>query len=547
MKEQLRMENRLKVGVVGAGYWGKNLVRNFESLGVLDAICDSRKETLDALSKQYPHCRMMDSLQTVLEDSSIEAVCIASPAEMHYKMVKEGLLADKHVFVEKPLALQEEEGIELHEMAEKRKKILMIGHLLQYHPAVIKLKQLISEGEIGKVQYMYSNRLNLGKIRREENILWSFAPHDISVILALAGELPDQVMSVGANYLQQKVADVTMSNLSFSSGIKAHIFVSWLHPYKEQRLVVVGDRKMAVFNDVEPEDKLLLYPHRIEWRDHIPVPNKKEAEKVPLEKKEPLKEECRHFLDCIAHSLKPKTDGVEAVRVLKVLQACQRSLEQEGKIVFLKKSSRELAQADVSVHETAIVDRGCEVGRGTKIWHFTHVLKGSKIGSNCNIGQNVVIGPDVVIGAGCKIQNNVSIYKGVTLEDEVFCGPSMVFTNVYNPRSAIRRMDEIRPTLVKKGASLGANCTVVCGHMIGRYAFIGAGAVVINDIPDYALVAGNPARIKGWMCRCGIRLHFDKSGKAVCDACGEKYDKKEDQVTRKSPALAGDSQTNMKR
>jgi UDP-2-acetamido-3-amino-2,3-dideoxy-glucuronate N-acetyltransferase len=443
-------------------------------------------------------------------------------------MVKEGLLADKHVFVEKPLALQEEEGAELHELAEKKNKILMVGHLLQYHPAVTRLKQLVSDGELGKVQYIYSTRLNLGKIRREENILWSFAPHDISVILALAGEMPDRVTSVGANYLHQKVADVTLSTLSFPSGIKAHIFVSWLHPYKEQRLVIVGDRKMALFNDVEPEDKLLLYPHRIEWKDHVPVPDKKEAEKVPLEKKEPLQEECRHFVDCIARSLKPKTDGTEALRVLKVLQACQRSLEQDGKIVFLRK--KEPGKPDAFVHETAIVDPGAEVGKGTKIWHFTHVLKGSRIGVNCNIGQNVVIGPDVVIGSGCKVQNNVSIYKGVTLEDEVFCGPSMVFTNVYNPRSAIRRMDEIRSTLVKRGASLGANCTVVCGHTIGQYAFVGAGAVVIDDIPDYALVAGNPAKVKGWMCRCGIRLHFDKSGNAVCDACGAKYAKKGDQV-----------------
>ena len=528
------MENKLNVGVVGAGYWGRNLVRNFDALGVLGAICDNRKETLDDFSKNYPRVRMIDSFQSMLEDSSIEAICIASPAEMHYQMVKDGLQAEKHVFVEKPLALHEEEGVELVELAVKRKKVLMVGHLLQYHPAVTKLKQLVSDGELGKVQYVYSNRLNLGKIRREENILWSFAPHDISVILALAGEMPDHVTSVGANYLHQQVADVTLSTLSFPSGIRAHIFVSWLHPYKEQRLVVVGDRKMALFNDVEPEDKLLLYPHRIEWKDHVPVPDKKEAEKIPLEKKEPLREECQHFIDCITQSLRPKTDGVEALRVLKVLQACQRSLEQDGRIVFLKKKESDVL--DAFIHETAIVDPGCEVGKGTKIWHFTHVLKGSKIGTNCNIGQNAVIGPDVTIGSGCKIQNNVSIYKGVTLEDEVFCGPSMVFTNVYNPRSAIRRMDEIRPTLVRKGASLGANCTIVCGHTIGQYAFVGAGAVVISDIPDHALVAGNPAKNKGWMCRCGIRLHFDKSGSAVCDACGAKYEKRDDQVIQKDSA-----------
>jgi UDP-2-acetamido-3-amino-2,3-dideoxy-glucuronate N-acetyltransferase len=530
------MENNMKIAVVGAGYWGKNLVRNFEGLGVLAMVCDKRREVLDDLAEKYPDCRMTESYPSVLEDPTIQAVAIASPAEMHYKMVKEALLAGKHVFVEKPLALMEEEGIELHDLAVSRKRVLMVGHLLQYHPAVTKLKQLVSDGELGKIQYIYSNRLNLGKIRREENILWSFAPHDISVILSLAGEMPDRVTSIGGNYLQKQVADVTLSSLSFPSGLKAHIFVSWLHPYKEQRLVVVGDRKMALFNDVESEDKLLLYPHRIQWKNHIPIPDKKEAEKIPVEKQEPLREECRHFAECIHQSLKPKTDGEEALRVLKVLQACQRSLEQEGKVVEMRKSLRRTEEAGIFVHETAIVDPGCEIGKGTKIWHFSHIIKGSKIGRSCNIGQNAMIGPDVNLGDGCKIQNNVSIYKGVTLEDDVFCGPSMVFTNVYNPRSAIRRMDEIRPTLVKHGATLGANSTIVCGHTIGSYAFIGAGAVVIDDVPDYALMAGNPAKIKGWMCQCGIRIHFDKSGRAVCDACGSKYEKKGDQVRKNDGA-----------
>jgi UDP-2-acetamido-3-amino-2,3-dideoxy-glucuronate N-acetyltransferase len=532
LRSDRHMENNLKVAVVGSGYWGKNLVRNFDTLGVLAEICDTRKEILDELSKQYPCCMTTKSYLSILEDPTIQALAIASPAEMHYKMVKQGLLAGKHVYVEKPLALHEEEGMELHELAQKNKKILMVGHLLQYHPAVVKLKQLVSDGELGKIEYIYSNRLNLGKIRREENILWSFAPHDISVILSLAGEMPDQVTCVGANYLHQQVADVTLSTLAFASGIRAHIFVSWLHPYKEQRLVVVGDRKMALFDDVESEDKLLLYPHRIEWKNHIPVPDKREAEKVPLEKKEPLKEECQHFIDCIAQSLKPKTDGEEALRVLRVLQACQKSLEREGQIVRLKDEVRRRVESAAFVHETAIVDPGCEIGEGTKIWHFSHIIKGSKIGQGCNIGQNAMIGPDVTVGDGCKVQNNVSIYKGVTLEKDVFCGPSMVFTNVYNPRSAIRRMDEIRPTLVRQGATLGANSTIVCGHTIGKFAFLGAGAVVIDDVPDYALMVGNPARLKGWMCQCGIRLHFDKAGNSGCDACGLKYRKEGNQVTR---------------
>ncbi|MCS7048545.1 MAG: N-acetyltransferase [Verrucomicrobiae bacterium] len=170
------------------------------------------------------------------------------------------------------------------------------------------------------------------------------------------------------------------------------------------------------------------------------------------------------------------------------------------------------------------MDEPCDIGDGTKIWHFSHVLKGSKIGKNCNIGQNVVIGPNVTVGDRVKIQNNVSVYQGVTLEDEVFCGPSMVFTNVNNPRSGIARMHELKPTLVKKGATIGANATIVCGHTIGTYSFIGAGAVVTKDVPDYALAVGNPARVVGWVCKCGVRLHFDGSD-ATCAACGAKYRK----------------------
>jgi Serine acetyltransferase len=179
-----------------------------------------------------------------------------------------------------------------------------------------------------------------------------------------------------------------------------------------------------------------------------------------------------------------------------------------------------------SIHATAVVDEDVRIGAGTKIWHFSHILSHTDIGEGCNIGQNVVIGPHVRVGSGCKIQNNVSIYQGVTLEDDVFCGPSMVFTNVYNPRANIRRMDEARETLVRQGASIGANATIVCGTTIGRFAFVGAGAVVTRDVPDHALVYGNPARQHGWVCRCGEKLGTG----LACPACGVRYQKQEQGV-----------------
>jgi len=404
--------------------------------------------------------------------------------------------------VEKPLSLTEDEGEELVKLSEHNNRILMVGHILHYHPAVIKLKELIDAGELGKLQYLYSNRLNIGKIRAEENILWSFAPHDISMILMLLGEMPESLYATGGSYLQDHIPDTTMTTMDFPSRVKAHIFVSWLHPFKEQKLVVVGSKKMAVFNDMA-EDKLLLYPHEIEWVDRIPVASKKDYEVVTTDTSEPLKAECSHFLDCLKNRRLPKTDGREGLRVLKILQASQASIDRNGSTIHFYPDSRSKPtyrtrrptpsnrppqdsgkkNEKYFAHESTYIDDHVNIGKGAKIWHFSHILSGSSIGANCNIGQNTVIGPDVSIGNGCKIQNNVSIYKGVTLEDDVFCGPSMVFTNVNNPRAEIKKMGQLQPTLLQKGATIGANATIVCGITIGRYSFIGAGAVVTKNVP----------------------------------------------------------------
>ena len=511
-------ESRPNIAVIGSGYWGKNLVRNFAELGALAMICDTNRETREALTAQYPGCRAVADFADVLRDDTIQAVSIATPAETHGILVRQALLAGKDVLVEKPLCLVEEEARSLVALAKQQGRLLMVGHLLWYHPAILKLKELIDNGELGRIQYVYSNRLNLGKIRREENILWSFAPHDVSVILGLLGEMPDAVSAQGGNYLHQQIADTTVTMLSFPSGVKSHIFVSWLHPFKEQKLIVVGDRKMAVFDDMEKKDKLLLYPHSIHWKGQVPVANRADAQPVELEKSEPLRDECAHFLECLRTRKRPRTDGEEGLRVLSVLQRCQEALEPKPVAAPRQPAP---PKRPWFVHESAFIDEGVEIGDGTSIWHVSHVLKGSKIGRSCKIGQNVVIGPNAVVGNGVKLQNNVSVYEGVTLEDHVFCGPSMVFTNVFNPRSEIPRMSELKPTLVKRGATLGANCTIVCGTTIGRYAFVGAGSVVTKDVPDYACVMGSPARISGWMCECGAKLAW-QAEESHC-SCGVRF------------------------
>ena len=507
-------ESKPDLAVIGSGYWGKNLVRNYAQLNILKLVCDSNENTLSFVKSQYPEVETCMAINDVLSRDDIQCVVIASPAETHFRIAQEAILAGKHVFVEKPITLKLQEAQELIALSRKYSLTLMVGHLLQYHPAFIKLKEIVYSGDLGRINYIYSNRLNLGKIRREENILWSFAPHDISMILSLTNEEPLTVTTTGGNYLHKKIADVTTTHMTFPSGIRAHIFVSWLHPFKEQKLIVVGDKKMAVFDDtLQWENKLLIYPHQIHWSNNIPVPDKASPQQVSVHQAEPLKQECEHFISCIRTGQKPITDGLEGLKVLKVLNASQQSLDKE-KTINLKTEEK-----NFYIHESSIIDRNVTIGNNTKIWHFSHILAGSSIGKNCTISQNVMVGPNVKVGNYCKIQNNVSIYEGVTLEEGVFCGPSIVFTNVYNPRSKIRKMNQLRHTLVKKGVTIGANTTIVCGVTIGQYAFIGAGAVVNKDVDDYALIVGNPGKQIGWVCECGERLDHHLK----CIVCEKKY------------------------
>jgi UDP-2-acetamido-3-amino-2,3-dideoxy-glucuronate N-acetyltransferase len=505
------------VAVVGCGYWGKNLVRVFHELSALRLVCEVREDIRRDIEQKY-RISTSTNLDAALADAKIQAVAIATPAAQHFELAKKILEAGKDVYVEKPLALQSSEGRDLVGLASGKGCVLMVGHILEYHPAIVELKRLVKEGELGRIQYLYSSRLNLGKLRNEENILWSFAPHDISVICSLLGEAPAQVASHGGSYLNPYILDTTLTTCDFRSGVQAHIFVSWLHPFREQKLAVIGDRKMAVFDDVEPVHKLVLYSHRIDWLNRVPTAHKDRGQPIQVAEGEPLTLECEHFLECVMTRKKPATDGESGVRVLEVLEACERSVRNKGQSVVVTQARKPTYFA----HPTAVVDDPCEIGEETKIWHFSHVMANSKVGKRCNIGQNVVISSQVAIGNNVRIQNNVSVYTGVELEDDVFCGPSMVFTNVINPRSHIVRRNEYKRTLVRRGATLGANCTIVCGVEIGESAFIAAGAVVTRTVPPHALMMGVPARQAGWVCHCGARLS-EANSEVECSSCKRHY------------------------
>ena len=331
----------VKIAVVGAGAWGRNLVRNYATVpgGGLYACCDTDPKQREKLARQYPGAKVTGNLDEVLSDPAVDGVVIAAPAVAHYELAKKSLLAGKHTYVEKPLTLRVEHAEELVELSHKQGRILMVGHLLEYHPAVLYLKKLIDSGELGKVYYLYSQRVNLGKIRSDENALWSFAPHDISIILMLLGKAPTRVLASGQAYLQKKIEDVVFLIMHFDDGVMAQIQVSWLDPHKIRRTTVVGSRKMVVFDDQEATDKIKIYDRgvkeagevvsyglQVRFGDiHVPW----------MDMTEPLAIECKQFVDSIREGVPPRTDGEDGLRVVRVLDAAQRSLDSGGASVEL--------------------------------------------------------------------------------------------------------------------------------------------------------------------------------------------------------------------
>lgn len=324
--DKLGMRLMTAIAHVGHGYWGRNLARNFFELGHLAAIVDPDAKAAQSAAEAYGV--RAASFEDVLADSAIDAVSLASPAGLHFAQAKAAIEAGKHVYVEKPLALDVAEAEALCALAAERGRVLMVGHLLQYHPVYAALRRKVEEGALGRILHVYSNRLSLGKFRTEENVLWSFAPHDISMILGLVREEPNSVAAQGTVACTPGVADLVTAQMAFPGGARAHILVSWMHPFKEQRLVVIGEKAMAVFEDSQPEweQKLVVYPHVIDRSGPVPVPVKAEGERVIVEKGEPLKAECRHFVASIESGRAPLTDGREGLAVLRVLDAAERAL-----------------------------------------------------------------------------------------------------------------------------------------------------------------------------------------------------------------------------
>jgi predicted dehydrogenase len=327
----------VRVGVVGLGYWGPNLARNFDRLpeAELCCICDASEEALDRWGGQFPDARRSSSIEELLDDASLDAVAIATHVPSHADLAVQALEAGKHCFVEKPLAQSVPEAERVLAAAENSGRTLMVGHLLEYHPGLEKLKEIADSGDLGDIHYIYSNRLNLGVLRRDENALWSLGAHDVSVVLRLAGdEEPSEINAVGESYMRAGIEDVVFAYLRFPSGLAAHLHLSWLDPHKERRFTVVGSKRMATFDDMEIERKVTVYDKGFDqdfssYGEYIARSG--EAFSPRISNEEPLRIECRHFIECVRTGARPRSGAASGLRVVRVLEALQRSLEESSR------------------------------------------------------------------------------------------------------------------------------------------------------------------------------------------------------------------------
>lgn len=335
----------LNIGIIGTGDWGKNLVRNFNEIDKtnLKVCCDLDMNALEKVREKYRSLRLTTDYSEVIEDKEIDTIVISTSASTHFDLAKKALEADKHVFVEKPLALNSKQAQELVSLAKEKKKKLMVGHLLEYHPAVTEMKRRLSQNEIGKIHYLYSERLNLGKVRTTENALWCLAPHDISVILYLLDTEPVEVSAYGGVFLQkkEKIEDVVFVNIRFKNGAIANLHLSWLDPNKVRKITLVGSKKMMVFDDMESRDKLKIFDKGVfknNLEDRVEFNVRYGDIYIPkIDASEPLKLECLHFVESIQNNKTPRSDGEDGLRVVRVLEAAQQSLDRGGTPIRMEK------------------------------------------------------------------------------------------------------------------------------------------------------------------------------------------------------------------
>ncbi|MGB0680892.1 MAG: Gfo/Idh/MocA family oxidoreductase, partial [Polyangiales bacterium] len=431
-----------RVAVVGTGRWGQNHVRTWHKLGVLRALCEPEAATRAHLPQDVP---CFTDLGALLADCPVDIVVLATPASTHAALAEQALRAGADVLIEKPMALSVAEAQGVLQTAETEGRLVAVGHLLLYHPAVVELSRLLQAGALGRVQRIIARRLNFGTLRSHENVLWSFGPHDFALLSHLLGQAPVSVRASGQAVVDPNVTDMVDVHLRYASGVQATVQLSWLHPVKEHRLIVIGERQMAVFDDTLPwADKLTLYPHRIE-AGRPPKAIKAEGRPVALIPALPLEQQGRAVLETWRSRRPALADGAHGLAVLRLLCAAEQALAVPDGATLAPPDAvavptrpappQHLQHPSARIHPSAEVEAGARLGEGVRIWHQAHVMAGAQLGDGVSLGQNVFVGAGVHIGAGSKLQNNVSVFEGVHLAEAVFCGPGCIFTNVKRPRA----------------------------------------------------------------------------------------------------------------
>lgn len=514
------MATAAKVVLVGAGEWGARHLEALRRLGLLGAVVENSQERRRLLQGASPDLKFCASLEELVPEDGRAAV-LAAPAALHFELGLKLLERGLHLLCEKPLALNAAQARKLQALAREKGLVLAVGHLLEHHPARKAINAAIQGGRLGELLELRFVRCKFGRVRTEENVLQSFATHDISTALSLAGCRPARVWARGAAFVTPGIADSVVWGMEWSSGLLATGRASWLEPAKEQKAILVGRKAMLLWEDAQGAKALKLLPYGLggqPGRPELKAAAGQDGETLDCSGAEALETELLSFLAAVNGGAALPNSGAQGVEVCTILDAMNESMAHGGGALV---PDFEPGQKDYKVHPSAEVSPKAKIGRGSAIWHFCHIMGPSTIGENVVFGQNCHVAPGVIVGNGVRIQNNVSLYDGVVLEDEVFIGPSAVFTNVKHPRSHVSRKDEYAKTIVRKRASVGANSTIVCGHEIGAYAFVAAGATVASNVSPHALVGGCPARRIGWVCACGEVL--PRAGGLACARCGRSY------------------------
>ncbi len=518
----------VRVAVVGLGSRGLLAAEILSGMSALGALCDAEPTVLVDTGRAFEGVRLESDYLRLLAASDVAAVVLCTPPETWDGMVEAALHAGKDVYLEAPLVLPLERGRAMVELAVERRRLLMAGPVMRFAPAVEALLAAARSGAFGRLRYIHAHHDKDSPPSGETPADAGLSAVQAQLLLDLLDAPASRVFTRGTGWRSARAQDVTETLLECRDGPRALLRASHVAPFGPHgafELTVLGDAGAGRLRR-DDEDRLHVVFQGEAAVDAPPPSTGREARAASL----------AHFLESV-QTRRPTLQGPDALLGLwRLLAAAQRSLDEGAPVdpAAAPPAPRTAAPAGVFLHRTVELDGPCDIGAGTKIWHFSKLLGPLKIGRDCSFGQNVVIERNVTIGDNVKVQNNVSIYSGVILEDDVFCGPSMVFTNIGTPRSHFPRKGQYAVTRVHRGASIGANATVVCGHTLGQYCFVGAGAVVTRDVPDYALVYGNPARVMGFACYCGARLPFGtglgECQEAGCADCGRRYTREGHQV-----------------